>query len=104
MILTSTLPALLHPILIDVQCEQHVRVAPLVLLHVGPASAAGSDGCVQEEGGFLCGWGAQLTLVLELPWRSRRSRERTGLRWVKEIIKRRKKRTDVRRILKREDT
>lgn len=67
MILTSSFPALLHPILIDVQREQHVRVAPLVLLHVGPAGAARSNGCVQEEGGFLRGRGAQLTLVLELP-------------------------------------
>lgn len=74
MILTSSLPALLHPILVDVQREQHVRVAPLVLIHVGPACAARSNGRVQEEGGFLRRWGAQLTLVLELPWRKRRRR------------------------------
>lgn len=67
MLLTSSLPALLHSILVNVQREQHVRVAPLVLLHVRSACAACRDGCIQEEGGLLGCRGTQLALILELP-------------------------------------
>lgn len=100
-ILTSSFPALLHPILVDVECEQHVRVAPLVLIHVGPACAARSDGCVQEEGSFLRRWGSQLALVLELPSERGGGSERTRLGRAKETIKRLRMRKDVKRILEK---
>lgn len=64
---TSSLAAFLHAVLIDVQREQHVGVASHVLVCVRRAGAARSDGCVQEESGFLGRWGAQLALVLKLP-------------------------------------
>ena len=58
MVLTSSLATLLHAVLVNVQCEQHVGVASILLIYIGSAGAARSDGCIQEEGGFLSRWGA----------------------------------------------
>lgn len=68
-VLTSSLAAFLHAVLINVQREQHVGVPSHFLVCVRRAGAARSNGCVQEESGFLSRRGAQLTLVLELPGR-----------------------------------
>lgn len=57
MVLTSSLAALLHAVLVNVQREQHVGVASLFLICAGSAGAARSDGCIQEEGSFLSRWG-----------------------------------------------
>lgn len=57
MVLTSSLATLLHAVLVNVQREQHVGVASLLLICAGSAGAACGDGCVQEEGGFLSRWG-----------------------------------------------
>lgn len=75
MVLTSSLAALLHAVLVDVKREQHVGVAALLLLHIGSAGAACGDGSVQEEGGFLSRRGTQLALILKL-WGG--TRQRTG--------------------------
>ena len=64
--LTSSLAALLHAVLVDVQCEQHVGVASLFLICIGPTGAACRDGCIQEEGSFLSRRGTELALILEL--------------------------------------
>lgn len=48
------------------QCEQHVRVAPVFLICARFAGAACGDGCVQEEGGFLSCRRPKLTLILKL--------------------------------------
>lgn len=77
---TSSLAAFLHAVLINVQGEQHVGVASHVLVCVRCAGAARSNGCIQEESGFLSCWGAQLTLVLKLP---RGLGERARLGWAK---------------------
>lgn len=53
------------------QCEQHVGVAPVFLICIRFAGAACGDGCVQEERGFLSGWGPKLALILELQERER---------------------------------
>lgn len=65
-ILTSPFSSLLHAVLVNVQCEQHVGVPSLVLINIRSAGAPGSNGCIQEEGGFLSSWGTKLTLVLKL--------------------------------------
>lgn len=64
--LTSALAALLHPVLVDVQGEEHVGVAVVVLVAVLLVAPAGGDGGVQEEGGLLRGGCPQLALVLQL--------------------------------------
>lgn len=76
MVLTSSLAAFLHAVLINVQREQHVGVPSHFLVRVGRAGAARSDGSVQEESSFLSGRGPQLTLVLEL--RGLGQREKQG--------------------------
>lgn len=53
MVLTSSLAALLHAVLVNVQREQHVGVASILLICTGPAGAACGDGGIQEEGGFI---------------------------------------------------
>lgn len=65
-VLTSSFAALLHAILVNVQCEQHVGVASLVLVRAGSAGAARGDGCIEEEGGFLSRRSTKLALILEL--------------------------------------
>lgn len=74
-VLTSSLAALLHAVLVNVQCEQHVGVASLFLICSGPAGAACGDGRIQVEGSFLSRRGSQLTLILEL-----RGEEETEIR------------------------
>lgn len=64
--LTSPFPALLHAVLVDVQREEHVRVAVVVLGAVLLVAPARGDGGVQEEGGLLGGGRPQLALVLQL--------------------------------------
>ena len=64
--LTSTLAALLHAVLVDVQSEEHVGVAVILLVAVPLAAAPRGDGSVEEEGSLLCRGGAELALVLEL--------------------------------------
>lgn len=64
--LTSALAALLHAVLVDVQREEHVGVAVILLVAVPLAAAPRGDGGVEEEGGLLCRGGAELALVLEL--------------------------------------
>lgn len=76
-ILTSPLAALLHAVLVNMQCEQHVGVASLFLISIWPAGAACSDGRIQKEGSLLCSWGTEFTLILELS--GRRRKQRTGL-------------------------
>lgn len=66
MVLTSSLAAFLHAVLINVQREQHVGVPSHFLVCAGCAGAARGDGCVQEESSFLSCRGTQLTLVLKL--------------------------------------
>lgn len=65
-LLTSSLATLLHAVLVNVQCEQHVGVSSVFLICIGLAGAARSNGCIQEEGCFLGCWGTKLTLILEL--------------------------------------
>ncbi len=57
MVLTSSLAALFHAVLVNVQREQHVGVASLFLICTGSAGAACGDGRIQEECGFLSCWG-----------------------------------------------
>lgn len=57
MVLTSSLAALLHAVLVNVQSKQHVGVAALLLLYIGSVGAACSDGRIQKEGSFLSRWG-----------------------------------------------
>lgn len=64
--LTSSFPALLHPVLVDVQGEEHVGVAVVFFIAVLLVAPAGGDGGVQEEGSLLCGGRPQLALVLQL--------------------------------------
>ena len=64
--LTSPLAALLHAVLVDVQREEHVGVAEVVLIAVLLAAPPGGYGSIQEEGGLLRGGRPQLTLVLQL--------------------------------------
>lgn len=64
--LTSPFPALLHPVLVDVQGEEHVGVAMVVLVAVLLVAPARGNGGVQEEGGLLRGGRPQLALVLQL--------------------------------------
>lgn len=99
MVLTSSLAALLHAVLVDVHGEQHVGVAALLLLHVGSACAACGDGGIQEEGGFLSRRGAKLTLILELGGGGRR--QRTGSGRAKETTSGSRKRTDMKRVLEK---
>lgn len=70
-VLTSAFAALLHPVLVDVQREEHVRIPVVILLAVLLAAPPGGDGGVQEEGGLLGSGGPQLALVLQLEGRSR---------------------------------
>ena len=65
-VLTSSLAALLHAVLVDVEGEQPVGVPSVLLVCVRPAGAARCDGGVQEEGSLLGRGGTKLTLVLEL--------------------------------------
>lgn len=64
--LTAALAALLHAVLVDVQREEHVRVAQVVLVTVLPVAPARVQGGVQEEGGLLGRGRPQLALVLQL--------------------------------------
>lgn len=96
MVLTSSLAAFLHAVLINVQREQHVGVPSHFLVRVGRAGAARGDGSVQEEGSFLSGRGPQLTLVLEL--RGLGQRERARLGWARLTTQGLRKRTDVKKI------
>ena len=64
--LTSPFPALLHAVLVDVQREEHVGVAVVLLVAVLLVAPARGDGGVQEEGGLLRGGRPQLALVLQL--------------------------------------
>lgn len=80
MVLTSSLAAFLHSVLINVQREQHVGVPSHFLVCAGCAGAARGDGGVQEESSFLSCRGTQLTLVLKL--RGFRG-ERARLAWAK---------------------
>ena len=64
--LTSPLAALLHAVLVDMQREEHVRVAQVILVAVLLVAPPGGDGRVQEEGSLLRGGCPQLALVLQL--------------------------------------
>lgn len=77
-ILTSPFSSLLHAVLVNVQCEQHVGVPSLVLINIRSAGAPGRNGCIQEEGGFLSSWGTKLTLVLKLKGGKENQRIRSG--------------------------
>lgn len=72
--LTSSFPAFLHAVLVNVQREEHMRVAVAFFVTVLLAAAAGGDGSVQEEGGLLRRGCPQLTLVLQLEDTSRELR------------------------------
>lgn len=82
-LLTSGLAALLHAVLVDVQGEEHVGVAQLLLVALGPAAPAGSDGGIQEEGCLFCRGCAELALILELPTKHRHAPEATSVTHVR---------------------
>jgi len=64
--LTSAFAALLHAVLVDVQREEHVGVAVILLVAVPLAATPWGDSSIQEEGSLLCCRGTELALVLEL--------------------------------------
>ena len=64
--LTSPLAALLHAVLVDVQREEHVWVAKVIIVAVLLIAPPGGDGRIQEEGSLLRGGCPQLALVLQL--------------------------------------
>lgn len=65
-VLTASFAGLLHAVLVDVEGEEHVGVAVLLLGVVRPAAVARGDGGVQEESSFFCCGSSQLALVLQL--------------------------------------
>lgn len=64
--LTSAFATLLHAVLVDVQSEEHMGVAVILLIAVSLAAATWSDGSIEEEGSLLCCRGTELTLILKL--------------------------------------
>lgn len=64
--LTSAFAALLHAVLVDVQSEEHMGVAVILLVAIPLAAATWGNGGVEEEGSLLRRRGAELALILKL--------------------------------------